>query len=78
MISHLDIGDFVPLPWPALFHQDNSTFTFERTLIERRNEYATVDRLVTAPNLLPLAQITLQRVTPPFQFHFTNLLQISI
>ena len=61
MIAHLDMSDFVPLPWPALFHQENTSVLFERTLIDRRHEYVTVDRLVTAPNIVPLAQITLQR-----------------
>lgn len=60
-ISRFDFNDYVPLPWTGLFHHQNTTILLERTLIERREEYQISDRLINAPNILPLAQITLQR-----------------
>lgn len=60
-ISRFDFNDYVPLPWTGLFYHQNTTVLLEQTLIERREEYQISDRLVNAPNILPLAQITLQR-----------------
>lgn len=60
-ISRFDFNDYVPLPWTGLFHNQNRTVILQQTLIERREEYQITDRLVNAPNILPLAQITLQR-----------------
>lgn len=62
-ISHFDFNDYVPLPWNGLFYNQNSTILLERTLVERREEYQISDRLINAPNILPLAQIILQRAT---------------
>lgn len=61
MISRFDYSDYVPLPWTGLFHQENSTLLLENTLVERREENIITERLLTAPNILSLAQITLQR-----------------
>lgn len=61
MIARYNFTDYVPLPWTGLFHQQNTTILLEQTLIEKREENEIIDRLINAPNILPLAQITLQR-----------------
>ena len=60
-IARFNFTDFVPLPWNSLFHHQNTTVVLERTLVERREEYQIIDRLVTVPDILPLAQITFAR-----------------
>lgn len=61
-ISHLDVSDYVPLPWTGLLHYENTSILFEHTIVEKRREYVVIEELSTAPNILPLAHITLQRV----------------
>lgn len=61
MIDRYNFTDYVPLPWTGLFHQQNITIILEQTLMEKRIENDISDRLVNAPNILPLAQITFQR-----------------
>jgi hypothetical protein len=61
MIARFNLTEYVPLPWTGLFYQQNVTVLLEQTLVERREEYQITDRLLTGPNILPLAQITLQR-----------------
>lgn len=61
MIARFNVTEYVPLPWTGLFYQQNVTVLLEQTLVERREEYQMTDRLLTGPNILPLAQITLQR-----------------
>lgn len=60
-IARFNFTDFVPLPWNGLFHHQNTTVILEKTLIDRREEYEIRDRLITAPDIFPLAQITVQR-----------------
>ncbi len=61
-ISRISLDDFVPLPWNPLILQENTSLIFEVQLSERKRENSIRGMLINAPNLLPLAQILLQRV----------------
>lgn len=76
-ISHFDLSEYVPLPWTSLFHYENNSILFERTVVEKKREWLVTEGLLTAPDMLPLAHITLQRVIV-YLFRLTLKYAISI
>ena len=55
------LTDYVPLPWNNLLAVDSTSLVLHETLTIRVQDSQLADRIANAPNLLPLAQITLQR-----------------
>ena len=62
-LATLNVSEYVPVPWTTLYRQEELIISSEHLIQLTVTDVQLKEQLATVPDVLPLAQSTLQRVS---------------